>query len=164
MGRVLPVSQPTPDQDRQRFVLRAQTPLRALVIASGSEVIGAILLVGWDALDLPVVVVVLAALLLAFGSAVLLAAVLAFGRLAQTVEVGPSGVTLHTRSRDATTLAWADVKQVTLNGDRLVLKTASEDQAMAVRNPGGGADRTFAAMTEAIRARLDADRGYRPFA
>jgi hypothetical protein len=157
------VSLTSPEGDVQQYVLRAQTPLRALVLSSGCEVVGAILLVLWGALDLPVVVAVLGGLLLAFGGAVLLAAVLAFGRLAQTVELSRAGITVRTRSRTAQRV-WSDITEVKQQGPWLILQTHPEDEdPLAIRNPGGGAARTFTSIVEGVRSRLDADRGYRPF-
>jgi hypothetical protein len=156
------VSETSPDQGVQRFVLRAPTPLRALAVSAGTEVAGAVLLVAWAALDLPVVVAVLGAVLLAFGGALLVAAILAIGRLAQTVELDEAGVTFR-RGQRTRRLPWAAVQQVTLNGARLTLRTdPAEGEPVKVLNPGGGAEATFLALLAALRERLDADRGYRP--
>ena len=145
----------------QRFVLRARTPLNALAMAAGLEVLGAILLVTWGALDLPLIVGILGGLLLAGGGGAMLAGVLAIRRFAQTVELGSKGVTLTT-AQQSRTLAWSAVTQVTLNGRVLVLQTAQGDEPVEVLNPRGPAEATFGALMEALRARLDADRGYRP--
>jgi len=146
----------------QRFVLRARTPLNALALAAGLEVVGAILLVSWGALDLPLVVCILGGLLLACGGAAMLAGVLALRRFAQTVELSATGVTV-TSARGTRTLPWSSVTQVTLNGRVLTLQTGSDrDEPVEVLSPHGQAEVTFLALIEALRGRLDADRGYRP--
>ena len=145
----------------QRFVLRARTPVSALAMAAGLEVLGAILLVTWGALDLPLVVGILGGLLLAGGGGAMLAGVLAIRRFAQTVELGPKGITVTT-AQQSRTLPWSAVTQVTLNGRVLVLKTTTGDEPLEVLNPRGAAEATFGALMVALRARLDADRGYRP--
>ena len=153
----------TPDQASvQRFVLRARTPLNALALAAGLEVIGAILLVTWGALDLPLVVGILGGLLLACGGGAMLAGVLALRRFAQTVELTSMGVTVA-GAQGTRTLPWSSVTQVTLNGRVLTLQTGSDrDEPVEVLNPRGPAEVTFAALIEALRERLDTDRGYRP--
>jgi len=156
------VSETSPGQGVQRFVLRAPTPLRALAVSAGTEMAGAVLLVAWAALDLPLVVAVLGALLLAFGATLLVAAILAVARLAQTVELDEAGVTLR-RGQRTRRLPWAAVQQVTLNGARLTLRTdPGQGEPMEVLNPGGAAEASFLALLGALRQRLDADRGYRP--
>ena len=130
--------------------------------AAGLEVVGAILLVTWGALDLPLVVCILGGLLLACGGAAMLAGVLALRRFAQTVELSATGVTV-TSAQGTRTLPWSTVTQVTLNGRVLTLQTGSDrDEPVEVLNPRGPAEATFAALIEALRGRLDADRGYRP--
>lgn len=149
------------DESGQRFVLRSRRPLRAMAIGAGAVLVGALLLVGWGAGRLPLVLAVLGGLLAVLGLALTVAAGRAFGRLAQTVELRAAGATLLTRGR-STTLAWSDVKKVSLDGPRLILlPDSAQIEPLQVLNPGGTADATFAALTAAVSARLDAHRGYR---
>jgi len=157
------VSDAGPDPDtRQRFLLRAPSPVRALATASVCAVVGAVLLVLWAAHSWPLVVAVVAVLLLAFGLALVLAAVLAQMRLQQTVEVTPEGVTLG-RGRGRRMVRWSDIAAVKLVGARLVLEPAQPaGSAAELLNPGGSAEPTFLALLAALQHGLDRDRGYRP--
>ena len=144
----------------QRFVLRAELPFRALVIAAIAAVAGAALLVLGKALALPAAVVALGGLLLGFAVALAVAAVLAERRWRQTVLLEEAALTVSTRD-SRRTLRWSEITSVKLEGDRLVFtKTSGESDPTEVSNPHGPSERTFVAMLDAISARLDADRGY----
>ena len=133
-----------------------------MAIAAAAVLVGAVLLVVWGAEPLPLVLAILGGLLAALGLALMIAAALAFGRLAQTVELTAAGVSVRNR-RGNTTLKWSEVKKVSLDGPRLILLPAREEiDALQVLNPGGTADATFAELTDAVRDRLDAHRGYGP--
>ncbi len=147
----------------QTFVLREDAPNRALAIASVSAVVGAILMVLWGANGWSAAVLVIGILLLAFGVALVVAAILASRRRRQTVEVTETGLTLND-SRGARTVRWSEVRQVTLNGPRLALLTGDGTEVAAqVLNPGGRSHTTFMALAQAVQTALDADRGYRSF-
>ena len=145
----------------QRFVLVARPPVRALAIAAGTEVLGALLLVGWQALDLPLVVAVLGALLLAFGTVLLAAAVVLGGRLRTLVELTPETLRV-TRAGRSRSVPWAAVQEVTLNHPQLQVVTEDPAEGVVITNPRGPADPRFASLLDALRQRLDTDRGYRP--
>ncbi len=146
----------------QRFVLRAPSPIPALGVAAAITVLGAVLLVLSSVYALPVVVSVLAVILLLLGAALVLGATLAYGRLRQTVELSGSGVRLA-RGRRLAAMSWADVTEVKLARDRLtVLSRVDGVTPVEVLNPRGGDESSFLALAEALRGRLDADRGYRP--
>lgn len=145
----------------QRFVLAAAPPVRALAIAATAEVLGALLLVGWQALDLPLVAAVLAAVLLAFGTVLLAAAVVLAGRLRTVVELSADTVTV-TRAGRSRSVPWGAVQEVTLQHPQLQVVTEDRADGLVITNPRGPADLRFGALVEALRQRLDADRGYRP--
>ena len=145
----------------QQFVLRAELPFRALAIGSGGAVAGAGLLVLWRSMALSPAVAVLGGLLLAFAVAVTVAAVLAARRWRQTVTLDEEGITVVS-GRTRRTLAWSDIKRVTLDGDRAVLE-GDQHSRTEVSNPHGPSERVFVALLEEMTARLDASRGYRPF-
>jgi hypothetical protein len=131
-------------------------------IGAAAVLVGAVLLVLGGSGRLPLPLAVLGGLLVALGLALTVAAVLAFGRLAQTVELGAEAVTVR-RRRGTVTLAWSDISKVLLDGPRLILLPAAEqNEPVQVLNPGGAAEATFTSLTEAVRERLDAHRGYRP--
>ncbi|SDR69460.1 hypothetical protein SAMN04488543_0076 [Friedmanniella luteola] len=152
---------PTARPPVERFVLVATPPVRALAIAAGAEVLGALLLVGWQALDLPLVAAVAGALLLAFGTVLLAAAVVLSGRLRTVVELTADavGVTRAGRSRS---VPWSAVTEVTLQHPQLRVVTEDPADGLLITNPRGAADPRFAALVDAVRQRLDTDRGYRP--
>ena len=145
----------------QRFDLVATPPVRALAIGAGAEVLGALLLVGWGALDLPLVVAVLGGLLLAAGLALVVAAVVLSGRLRTRVELAPDAVRV-TRAGQSRSVAWEDVQEVTLHHPQLQVVTEDPADGLVVTNPRGPADPRFAALLDALRQRLDDHRGYRP--
>ena len=154
-------SHPTAHPPVQRFVLVATPPVRALAIAAGAEVLGALLLVGWQALDLPVVAAVLGALLLAFGSVLVAAAVVLSGRLRTLVELTEDAVSV-TRAGRSRSVPWSDVREVTLQHPQVQVVTQDPADGLVITNPRGAEDPRFVSMLEALQQRLDTDRGYRP--
>jgi membrane protein implicated in regulation of membrane protease activity len=156
---------PTATGGSQIFRLRADLPIRVLVVAAVSAAVGAVLVVIWGAAAVPFGLAVVGLVLLAFGLALVVAAALAQRRLRQTVTLSEAGIRLESR-RVTRSLPWSAVVEVSLRGPLLGLRTAEGREAgepVEVINPGGGSDRAFEALLDAIRTRLDADRGYRPF-
>lgn len=154
-------SSPADQPPVQRFTLNAQPPVRALAIAAGAEVLGALLLVGWQALDLPLVAAVLGALLLAFGSVLVAAAVVLSGRLRTLVELTEDDVRV-TRAGRSRSVPWSDVQEVTLQHPQVQVVTQDPAGGLVITNPRAAGDPRFVSMLEALRQRLDTDRGYRP--
>jgi hypothetical protein len=144
----------------QKFVLGARPPVRALGIASVTALVGALLLVLASVEHWSIAVTTIGVVLLAFAVALVLAALLAFGRLRRTLILDAAGIRLVQR-RARRTLNWSDIDKVTLDGARLVLvaKDGRGDNAEVV-NPTGPRDPAFLGLLAAIRSRLDADRGY----
>ena len=151
-----PVAQPP----LERFVLAAAPPVRALAIAAGTEVVGALLLVGWQALDLPLAVAVIGALLLAFGTLLVAAALVLSGRLRTVVELTPDALRV-TRAGKSRSVPWSAVREVKLQHPQLQVIAEDRAAGVVVTNPRGPRDARFADLVEALRQRLDTDRGYR---
>jgi hypothetical protein len=145
----------------RRFLLAAAPPVRALAIAAGAEVLGALLLVGWQALDLPLVAAVVAGLLLAFGTVLLAAAVVLAGRLRTVVELTEDGVGV-TRAGRSRSVPWSAVQEVKLQHPQLQVVTDDPAGGLVITNPRGATDPRFAALLEALHQRLEAERGHRP--
>ena len=145
----------------QLFTLHARPPVRALAIAAGAEVIGALLLVGWGALDLPVAVAVVGGLVLAFGTVLVGAALVLSGRLRTQVHLGADEITV-TRGGQRRSLAWSKVREVKLQHPQLHLVGPDLADGLVIVNPRADGDPLFASLMGAIRQRLDTDRGYRP--
>lgn len=144
----------------QRFTLHPRPPVRALAIAAGAEVVGALLLVGWGAFDLPIAVAVVGGLVLAFGTVLVAAALALSGRLRTQVHLAADEITV-TRGGQRRSLPWTKVEEVKLQHPRLhVISTDSAD-GLVIVNPRAAGDPLFASLMDAIRQRLDTDRGYR---
>jgi hypothetical protein len=124
-------------------------------------VLGALLLVGWSALDLPLVVVLLGGLLLALGTALLATALVLAGRLRAVVELRPE-VLAVSRGGRSRSVAWNAVKEVKLQHPRVLVVTEDPADGLVITNPRGAADARFASLVDALTERLDANRGYRP--
>lgn len=154
-------SHPAAHPPVQRFILAATPPIRALAIAAGAEVLGALLLVGWQVLDLPVVAAVIGALLLAFGSILVAAAVLLSGRLRTLVELTDDAVSV-TRAGKSRSVPWNQVRELTLRHPQVQVLTRDPADGLVITNPRGAEDPRFRSMLDALRQRLDTDRGYRP--
>jgi hypothetical protein len=155
------VSEPT-GAARQRFRLSAPPPLRALAIASGFTLGGGFLILFGGVLHWPWFVQFLAGLLMAFGVALAAAALLMVHRLRSVLLLDDNAITVVRGSRQRM-LRWADIEEVSLRGQRLTFVTRPGTRSAAVLNPGGSSNAIFTALVDAIRARLDASRGYRQF-
>lgn len=150
----------TPTPSTQRFTLNAPPPVRPLAIAAVTVVVGAVLLVLRQALELPVAVAVLAGLLLVLGIALVLAALLLTTRL--RTEVTLSSDAIHVlRHKQERSVSWREVTEVSLTHPRLSLLTAERSGGLVVVNPRQASDPVFSALVDQVRRRLDADRGYR---
>ena len=145
----------------QRFRLEPRPPVRALAIAALAEALGALLLVGWSALDLPLVVALLGGLMLALGTALLAAALVLAGRLRAVVELRPE-VLAVSRGGRSRSVAWNAVQEVKLQHPQVLVLTEDPADGLVITNPRGAADAQFASLVDALRQRLDTNRGYRP--
>lgn len=145
----------------QRFTLNARPPVRALAIAAGAEVVGALLLVGWGALELPVAVAVAGGLLLAFGTVLVGAALVLGGRLRTEVQLAANAITV-VRGGQRRSVPWSKVEEVKLQHPQLHVVATDPADGLVIVNPRPAEDPLFASLMVAIRQRLDTDRGYRP--
>ncbi|WP_375424249.1 hypothetical protein [uncultured Friedmanniella sp.] len=148
---------PTPPP--QRFTLNAPPPVRPLAIAAGTVVVGAVLLVLWHGLSLPLAAAVLAGLLLVLGVALVLAALLFTARLRTEVRLYPDAITVRRRDQERS-VSWREITEVSLTHPRLALLTAERTGGVVVVNPRQASDPVFSSLVEEVRRRLDADRGY----
>lgn len=155
----------TPQSDAQppvqRFNLEPRPPVRALAIAALAEVLGALLLVGWSALELPLVVAALGGLLLALGTALLAAALVLTGRLRTLVELTPDVLSV-TRAGRSRSVPWSAVQQVRLQHAQVQVVTEDPADGLVILSPRGPEDPRFTSLLASLRQRLDTDRGYRP--
>ncbi len=98
--------------------------------------------------------------LIVIGVVLVFAAFVVYNRLRRTLILDASAITLI-RGRGRRTLKWSEIERVSLRGPRLVLVTKpGSGHSAAIINPGGHSGQTFGALVDAIRLRLDADRGY----
>jgi len=133
--------------------------VRPLAIAAVTVVVASALLVMWRALDLSGVLAGIALVLMLFGLALAVAALVLRARLRTEVRLDADALTVRRAGRERS-LAWAQMEQVTLQHPRLTLLAAEPEQSLVVVNPRTEGDRVFRALQETIRQRLDADRGY----
>ncbi|CAA9313712.1 MAG: hypothetical protein AVDCRST_MAG61-1909 [uncultured Friedmanniella sp.] len=145
----------------QRFTLQPRPPVRALAIAAVSDLVGALLLVGWGALDLPIAVAVVGALALAFGTVLVGAALVLNGRLRTQVQLAAEAITVVRGGRQRS-VPWSAVEEVKLQHPQLHVVATDPADGLVIVNPRAAGDPLFASMMDAIRQRLDTDRGYRP--
>jgi hypothetical protein len=151
-------SQPAPPV--QRFTLTPPPPLRPLLITAVTVLVGAVLLVLWASADLPAVVGVLGGLLLVLGLALLGTAVVLAARLRTEVRLEDDALTVVRRGQQRS-VPWDQVREVTLQHPRLTVLTDEPAGRLVVVNPRRPTDPNFAALAQAVTARLDRDRGYR---
>lgn len=147
------------DAASQRFALNAPPPVRPLAIAAGSVVVGAALLVLWQSRDLALAVAGLAGLLVLLGVALALAALVLTARLRTVVRLDAEAITVVRRGEERS-LAWREVKEVSLAHPRLSLRTGERGGGLVLVNPRRPDDQVFAALVDQVRQRLDGDRGY----
>jgi len=149
-------------EDRQRFALRVQPPVRAYAVASVCSLAGALLIVTWLVQGWPTLVGVLAIALLGFGIALNVAALVLKHRYQTTIMIERDTVTLI-NGRRRRVINWTEVAEVTLEGPRLVFKLHGNEQPQVVLFAPRQTDRgLFDDLVEALQRRLDASRGYRP--
>ena len=149
-------------EDRQRFALRVQPPVRAYVVASICSLTGALLIVIWLTQGWPTLVGVLAIALLGFGIALNVAALVLKHRYQTTIMIERDTVTLI-NGRRRRVLNWTEVSDVTLDGPRLIFKPKGNGPRQVVLFDPRQTDRgLFDDLVEALQRRLDASRGYRP--
>lgn len=144
----------------QQFTLNAPPPVRALAIGAGAVVVGAVLLVLWGSLELPVVLAWLAGLLLVLGLALTVAALVLTARLRTEVRLDETAITVSGRGQERS-VTWPEVTKVSLAHPRLSLQTGGSSTGLVLVNPRGPDDPVFGALVERVRQRLDGDRGYR---
>lgn len=142
----------------QRFTLTAYPPVRPLAAAAVLTVGGTALLVLGGGSD-RTVWWVLGAVGLGLGLALSLLCGLFWARLRSAVVLDADSITVR-RGRRARTLRWAEVKEVTATPLRLTLVPKSGREVTIV-NPQPATAPEFEALADAVRSRLDADRGYR---
>ena len=151
------------DQSARTYVLRPTLPVPPLVVAALAALGGAVLLVLGRAASPPAAVVVAGVVLLVLGVLLMALALASLLLLRQTVVLDDRSITVR-RRLGARTLAWSEVTEVQLSGQLLRLTTGEGTRGrLTVADPGGAAEPAFIQLVEAIRQRLDADRGYRPF-
>ena len=144
----------------ERFTLRPRPPLRPLFIGAVTEVVGALLVVLWQAAELPAVVGVLGVVLLALGAALVVAALVLTSRLQAEVLLEADALTV-VRGGNRRSLPWGEVREVTMEHPRLTVLGDAAAGRLVVVNPRSAGDPHFAALANAVTRRLDAERGRR---
>jgi Bacterial PH domain len=106
------------DRAASRFRLPVQAPLRNLIIASLSAMVGSFEIIAWAAFRLPDFVLAAGILLIAAGAAVAVASLVRHYRLRWVAYVGPDALTVVHGSRRRV-LPWDGVASVRLVQSRL---------------------------------------------
>lgn len=150
-------------QPEQRFRLVAAPPVRPLALAAAVTVAGAALLVLGGTTS-AVLWRVAGVAVLAAGLALALVAWVFWRRLRAEVTLTAAEVTVRRGRRDRS-LRWGDIAEVTATPLRLTLVpksgTPESARSLVVVNPQPATAPVFGDLANAIRAHLDADKGYR---
>jgi hypothetical protein len=144
-----------------RFELAPPPPVRSLAISAVAALITVVMIVLRSALDLPAAVSIAAIVVMVFAIVLALVALVLAVRLRTILILDSRSITII-RRRHRTVLPWSRIDRVKMQGARLLLITEPEDDPdVAVVDPRGSDDATFAALVAEIQSRLNADRGYR---
>jgi hypothetical protein len=127
-------------------------------------VVALVLMVLWQVLDLPAVVLIAGVVVLVLAVALAISALVLTWRLRTSVTLTADSITL-VRGRRTETVNWADVDEVALKGSRLTLVSKNSIRNTSLVNPRPAGDPTFMSLVVALQDRLNANRGYggRPF-
>lgn len=155
------MSETGPSPRRAQFVLSARPPVRALAIAAGLAVVGALLLVLSEVFGWPVGLAALALVVLVLGVGLAATALVLTGRVRTTVQTDDEQIAVTRGGRNANA-RWADVKEVQVVGHRLTLRGEQGTGLVTVLNPRSRSNPVFLALMAEVQQRLDADRGYSP--
>lgn len=148
-----------PEPRRGQFTLSAPPPVRALAIAAGLALVGALLLVLVAALDWSGVLTALAIVLLVLGVALATTALVLTARVRTVVRTDDDQITVQRAGRTAVA-SWSDVAKASVVGHRLILRDSEGQATVTVLNPRTRSNPTFLALMTEIQQRLDSDRGY----
>jgi hypothetical protein len=127
-------------------------------------VVALVLMVLWQVVDLPAVVLIAGVVVLVLAVALAISALVLTRRLRTSVTLTADSITL-VRGRRTETVNWADVDEVALRGSRLTLVSKNSIRNTSLVNPRPAGDPTFMSLVVALQDRLNANRGYggRPF-
>ena len=149
------------DDPGDRFVLALRPPVRALAITAVAALLGALLVVLSQVLELGLVPVIIGGALLFFAVSLGLISALLVARLRSTVLLDAEAIRV-VKGRRTRRVPWSAVDHVMLKGPRLTLVTKPDQgEDVTVVNPRTPTDPTFLSLVAAVQGRLNADRGYR---
>ncbi|MGI8459137.1 MAG: hypothetical protein ACR2LI_13640 [Propionibacteriaceae bacterium] len=154
------MSTPAPTAD-QTFLLRPRPPLRGLAISAVAILVGVVVLVAASEFGWPPAASWVGLTLGFAGVLVGVAAWVSARRLRSEIVVRTNGLTVA-GARGRTTLPWSEIEGVTAIEHQLILNRTDGGPEVVIINPRGGREPAYPALVEAIRRRMDADRGYRP--
>jgi hypothetical protein len=139
----------------QVFELRSPPPVRALAIASGAAIVGAVVIVLSDHPAVTVVGVVL----LGLGVLLALLAVVLGARLRSRVRMADGGLEVARGGRRGH-LAWSDIDRVQESRHQLIAMARNDQHDLVITVPGPRGS-AYAALVNELKLRLDASRGYK---
>lgn len=143
------------------FTLAPRPPIRAFAITAVVDVVGLLMLIAGQVVD-QTALVIAGVVVLVLGSALISVSLLLNNRLRSVVTLDDRGITIQ-RAKQSRTVAWADVRGAHLTQTHLVID-AVEGKGAEVVNPLGNTAPVVIDLATEVARRLDADRGYTPFA
>jgi hypothetical protein len=146
-------------QAQERFRMSARPPVRALMIASFTAIIGAAMMVLTAVSRWPTGLMWVGGCIMAAAVGLSAAALVATQRLQSVVLLDGTGLTVVRGQRRSVT-PWSDIEEVTLRGPQLRLTKRAGQPPETIVQPPGTPEAVFTALVDAVRRRLDASRGY----
>ena len=146
-------------EDRHRFVVGSEQPVRPYAVAAACSLVAALALVAGLIRDITWLAL-LALALLALALALVAAAIVLRNRYRTTLVTEKTTLTL-VNGRRRRILRWSEIADVTLDGSRLIFSPVESGRPEVVLvDPRQTAQPMFAEMLDVLRRRLDASRGY----
>jgi hypothetical protein len=142
-----------------QYDLRPRPPVPTFAAAAAAAVVACGLLAVYGIRGGGAVLLVAGLALLIFGITLVCGAALFMVRLRTVIKIDAKSINILRRSQ-VRTLQWTEIKNVSLEGERLTLHVDDSQGDVAVINPRSPADPMFSSLMATLSRRLDASRGY----
>ena len=141
------------------YDLRPRPAIASFAAAAVATVLGCVLLALHGMRVGGSVLMVVGIALLIFGIALAGSALLYATRLRTVIELDTQSITIRRGSRHRR-LQFTEIKNVSLDGSRLILHTKPPTEDAIMINPRSADDPSFTSLIATLSQRLDASRGY----
>jgi len=141
------------------YDLRPRPPVGTFAVAAAATLIGCGLLAIDGTGNGSAVLLAVGITLLLFGLVLAGSAVLFLARLRTVIELDAWSIRIRRGPRQQV-LQWPEIKNVSLEGRRLILHVNNSKGDVVVINPRTAADPSFTSLMAALSQRLDTSRGY----